>query len=142
MEALRGEITEKQEIFDQVDLSRLDTRRKVVILELANRTLHSERDNIQFATEAKEDIHEDRIRELGKENSKLLERASASEVEKARLLEWVFAIEAESSRMAERPSTSYASEFPNIPWDMYEYWILAEARFDVICDLKKTGCDF
>lgn len=83
--------------------SRLDTRRKVDILELANRTPRSERDNIQSAAEAKEVILEESIRDLGKKNSRLLARASTTEAENTRLLEQISTAEVESVRMAERP---------------------------------------
>lgn len=68
---------------------------------MANRTLRSERDNILSTAEAKEARLEERIGELDKENSELLERVSVAEAKNARLLEW--------------PSTSRPSEFPNIP---------------------------
>lgn len=37
-----GDVTEKHQMFEQVESSRLDARRKVDIHELASRTLHSE----------------------------------------------------------------------------------------------------
>lgn len=42
VEALHGEVTEKQGMLKQAEFSRLDVRRKMDILELANITLHSE----------------------------------------------------------------------------------------------------
>lgn len=79
----------------------METRRRAALLELVNRTLHSERDNVQLMAEAKEARLKERISELEKENSELLEQIFAMEGKNARLLEW--------------PSTSHASEFPNIP---------------------------
>lgn len=58
------------------------------------------------------------MNELEKENVKLHERVSTSESENARLLE--------------RSSTSHASEFPTIPREQYEVWILDEARVEVV----------
>lgn len=76
---------------------------------------------------------------MSKENSELIERAYADEAKNARLLKRVSAVEVKS---AERPSTSHASEFPNILRERYKDWILVESRLDVIHDLKKAGCDF
>lgn len=68
---------------------------------------------------------EERIGDMDRENSKLLERVSVAEVENALLLK--------------RHSTSHASEFPDIPRERYEDWILVEDRLDVILDLKRQA---
>lgn len=59
----------------------MEARRRAVILELANMTLHFEWDNIRSTIEAKEARLDERIIELEKENSDLLERISAVEGE-------------------------------------------------------------
>lgn len=71
------------------------------ILELANRTLHSERENDLSTAKAKEDLLEERIRELDRETSELYDRVAALEVEKTQLLT--------------RPSSSNASDFNQRP---------------------------
>ncbi|XP_070053392.1 peroxisomal and mitochondrial division factor 2-like [Nicotiana tomentosiformis] len=106
VEALRGEIAEKQEELEKVESSWLDARRKVDILELANKILRAERENNKSMARAKEDRLEERMGEMDKETSELYDRVDAFEAEKAQLLE--------------RPSSSNASDFPNIPYDLYE----------------------
>lgn len=128
MDALRGEFADKKHLVEEAESSRMETRRRAHLLELANGTLRFEWDNIQSTAEAKEASIEDRIDELEKENSELLERISVVEGKKTKLLE--------------RLSTSYASKFPAIPREQYEEWILAEARIEVIRELGQAGFVF
>lgn len=101
MDALMGEVTDKQHSLEEVESSWMETWRRADLLEIANRTLQFEWDNIQSMTEAKEARIEERIDKLEKENSELLERIST--------------VEGENSKLLEQPSTYHASEFPCIP---------------------------
>lgn len=62
---------------------------------------------------------------MDKENSELHDQVSALEVEKAQLLAW--------------PTSSNAYEYPNIPQELYDKWIHAEAQLDVLSDLYMVG---
>lgn len=124
MDVLRGEVPDKQQLLKEAKSSRIETRRRAILLELVNRTLRADRHNIPSMIKAREAM----IGELEKENSELLERISAFEVENAKLLE--------------RPSTSHASESPAITRRQYEEWILTEARVEVVRELGQTGFVF
>ncbi|XP_070049996.1 cilia- and flagella-associated protein 58-like [Nicotiana tomentosiformis] len=82
LEALNSEITEKQKELEKAESSRLDARRKMEMLELANRTLRAERENDQSTARAKEDRLKERIIELEKDNSVLHDRVAALKAEK------------------------------------------------------------
>lgn len=64
------------------------------------------------------------------------------EKENAELLERISAIDGENAKLLERPSTSYAYEFPAIPREQYDEWILAEARIEVVRELGQTSFVF
>ncbi|XP_070049879.1 uncharacterized protein [Nicotiana tomentosiformis] len=117
LEALNGEVAEKQSKLEKAKSSHLDARRKLEMLELANRALQAERENDQSTTKAKEDRLEERRGELEKDNSILHDRVAALEAEKAQLLAL--------------PSSSRTSYFPNVPRELYEEWIHAKAHLDV-----------
>lgn len=62
---------------------------------------------------------------MEKETFDLYDRVAALEAENAKLLEW--------------PYLSKTSRFPNNPFDLYEDWIQAEARLDVLYELHVAG---
>ncbi|XP_070035550.1 uncharacterized protein [Nicotiana tomentosiformis] len=86
LEALNGEVAEKNSELEKAEFSHLDARRKSEMLELAIRTLRAEWENDQSTAKAKEDRLEERIRELEKDNFILHDRVAALEAEKAQLL--------------------------------------------------------
>lgn len=112
-------------MLEETESYQSEAQKETSILELANRALHSKWDNILQEAEAKEVRLQERIGELGKENSELHE--------------WLAVLEAENAQFLMRPSTSHASKYTNIPKEQYKDWILAEARIDTICDLNKKG---
>lgn len=61
MDALKREVAKKQQMLEQVESSRMDTRRRVAMLELANRTLRSEWDNALPTVKVKVARLEERI---------------------------------------------------------------------------------
>ncbi|XP_070035180.1 uncharacterized protein [Nicotiana tomentosiformis] len=86
LEGLNGEIVEKWSELEKAKSFRLDALRKLEILELANSTLRSERENDQSTTKAKEDRLEGRVGELEKDNILLHDHVVPLEAEKAQML--------------------------------------------------------
>nr|XP_009608509.1 uncharacterized protein LOC104102497 [Nicotiana tomentosiformis] len=84
-EALSGEVAEKQKELDKAESSRSEVQRTLKFLDLANRTLRSKRENDLLTARAKDELLDERIRELEKETSDLYDRVAALEAEKARL---------------------------------------------------------
>lgn len=108
MEALRGETAEKQEELEQADSSWLEAQRRV---ELVNQSFEWENELSMLMV--KEDQLEKRIREQDKEISDIYDRVAVLDAEKAQL--------------PVSPYSSNASDFPNIPREMYEEWVHAKA---------------
>lgn len=70
-------------MLEEAESSRSEAQREMVVLEFANKALCFERDNSLSAAEAKEARLEERVGELGKENSELYDRVAVLEAEYA-----------------------------------------------------------
>lgn len=73
MDAPRGEVVEKHQLVEEAESSRRETRERAALLDLENRTLCADRDNVQSTIENREVRLGESIGEFEKENYVLLE---------------------------------------------------------------------
>nr|XP_009628268.1 uncharacterized protein LOC104118675 [Nicotiana tomentosiformis] len=124
-DALGGELAERISDLEKSKSDRLAALRQVEASEVVISVLRSERASDLETVRLREERLDERIGELEKEASGLNERVVALEVEKSQLLA--------------QPSSSRSSAFPDIPRDLYEIWIYAEAQRDIFRDLIAVG---
>ncbi|XP_070018258.1 uncharacterized protein [Nicotiana sylvestris] len=125
LNALISKVAKKAEDHEKAELARLGAIRKAKALEIMVRVLRSERENALEMVRLKEKRLNERIGKLAKEASGFFDRVTVLEAEKAQLLV--------------RSSFSRGSGFPNVPRDIYEEWIHAEAQLDILRDLMSVG---
>lgn len=76
MDALSWEVADKWQLPKEAKSSRMDTLKRAALLEFANRTLCTYQDNVKSTIKAREAQLDQRICDIEKENSELLERIS------------------------------------------------------------------